>query len=335
VILLGAAATVIILAGMQAAAWLIAPVFLALIIVIAISPVQEWLRRHRWPSWASTLVLVFLVYALLFVLTLVIIVSVGQLATLLPTYASSAQGLETALANAMTKLGVGPEQTQTATSPANFSSLLGMLGGLISGLSSLLTNLVFLIALLLFLSVEAGGAGARVTAIAAERPQVAVALGRFATGTRTYLIVTTIFGLIVAVLDTIALALLGIPLVFLWGLLSFITNYIPNVGFFLGLIPPALLGLLAGGWQLMVAVIVIYCVLNFVVQSLIQPRFIGDSVGLSITVTFVALLFWTWILGPLGALLAIPLTLLAKAVLVDIDPRAGWADALLRSQSGG
>src|SRR4051794_16568762 len=83
----------------------------------------------------------------------------------------------------------------------------------------------------------------------------------------------------------------------------------------------------------MVIVIVVYCVVNFVVQSIIQPRFIGEAVGLSVTVTFLALVFWAWLLGPLGAILAIPLTLLAKALLVDIDPRAKWADALLRASA--
>lgn len=85
----------------------------------------------------------------------------------------------------------------------------------------------------------------------------------------------------------------------------------------------------------MVAVIIIYGGLNFVVQSLIQPRFIGDAVGLSITVTFLALVLWAWLLGPLGAILAIPMTLLAKALMVDIDPRARWADALLRATPTG
>ena len=141
------------------------------------------------------------------------------------------------------------------------------------------------------------------------------------------------FGLIVAVLDSVALGLLGIPLAITWGLLAFITNYIPNVGFIIGVVPPALLALLTGGPQLMVIVIIVYCAINFVVQSIIQPRFIGDAVGLSVTVTFLALVFWAWLIGPLGAILAIPLTLLAKAVLVDVDPQAGWADALLRASA--
>jgi AI-2 transport protein TqsA len=117
------------------------------------------------------------------------------------------------------------------------------------------------------------------------------------------------------------------------GLLSFITNYIPNVGFIIGVIPPALLALLTGGPKLMVIVIIVYCAINVVVQSIIQPRFIGDAVGLSVTLTFVALVFWAWLLGPLGAILAIPLTLMCKAVLVDTDPQARWADVLLRASA--
>jgi AI-2 transport protein TqsA len=154
----------------------------------------------------------------------------------------------------------------------------------------------------------------------------------FSHGTRSYLLVSTVFGAIVAVGDWIALAIIGIPAAALWGLLAFITNYVPNIGFVLGLAPPALLGLLAGGWGEFTAVVVVYSLLNFVAQTLIQPRFVGDSVGLSMTVTFVALLFWGWVLGALGALLAIPLTLLVKALLVDVDPRGHWLDALMREE---
>ncbi|HEU5109871.1 MAG TPA: AI-2E family transporter, partial [Micromonosporaceae bacterium] len=68
---------------------------------------------------------------------------------------------------------------------------------------------------------------------------------------------------------------------------------------------------------------------NFVIESLVQPRFLGGAVGLSSTVTFVTLLFWAWVLGPVGAILAIPLTLLGKALLIDVDPRAGWLRALI------
>ena len=74
----------------------------------------------------------------------------------------------------------------------------------------------------------------------------------------------------------------------------------------------------------MLAVIVMYCVVNLVIQSIIQPRYVGNAVGLSTTLTFLSLVFWTWVLGPLGALLAVPMSLLFKAILVEADPDAGW-----------
>lgn len=331
VVLVGAAAVVVVLAGTQAVAWLIGPAFMALIIVIAVAPVQSRLRRAGWPGWATTLVLVVCVYAVLIVLALGIIFSLARLATEVPKYASQADGLVSSLNAKLAQLGVGPDQLKEMASSLNLGKLAGVLGALLGSVAGLATSLVFLLALLLFLSAEAGGVGHRLASIAADRPRIKEALDHFAWGTRQYLLVTTIFGLIVAVLDSIALALMGIPLAVTWGLLAFITNYIPNVGFIIGVIPPALMGLFVGGPTLAVAVVLVYCALNFVIQSLIQPRFIGDAVGLSFTVTFVALVFWAWLLGPLGAILAIPLTLLVKALLVDVDPKAGWADALLRS----
>ena len=335
VILIGAAAAVIVVAGIQATAWLIGPTFMALIVVIAVAPVQSWLRRRGWPGWATTLVVVLLVYAIMIGLALGVIISVARLATELPQYASAAQGLVNSVIERLAALGVGPEQLQQAAGSLNLGKLAGVLGGLLASISGLASNFVFLLALLLFLGIESGGASDRLASIAVDRPRITEALAHFAWGTRQYLLVTTVFGLIVAVLDWIALAILGIPLATTWALLSFITNYIPNVGFIIGVVPPALLGLLTGGPQLMLIVIVVYCVLNFVVQSIIQPRFIGDAVGLSVTVTFVALVFWTWLIGPLGAILAIPLTLLSKALLVDVDPQARWADALLRASATG
>jgi AI-2 transport protein TqsA len=331
VMLLGAGAAVLVLAGVRSIAWLIGPAFLALIIVIALSPVQTWLRRHRWPAWLTTLVLVLLVVGLLVVLSLVVVVCLARLADLLPQYADRADQLLASLAGSLASYGVGPDQLQHAVSSVSPAKVVGLIGVLLAGLSATLSSLVFLVCLLLFLSVEAGGIDRRLAAVSADRPQLDSALRSFAHGTRSYLLVTTVFGFIVGVLDGAALAVIGVPLPVLWGLLSFITNYIPNIGFVIGLVPPALLALLTAGVPEMLAVIAVYCVLNFVIQSLIQPRFVGDSVGLAMTTTFVALVFWAWLLGPLGALLAIPLTLLAKALLVDVDPTARWVTALAGS----
>ena len=331
IILLGAGAAVLVLAGIRSTAWLIGPAFLALIVVIAIYPVHAWLRRRGWPDGLTTLVLVLLVVGVLVGFALVVVVSIAQLAALLPQYADRTDQLLSSVAGSLSGLGVDSGQLQEAVSAVDPAKVVALIGAVLAGLSGILSSLVFLVCLMLFLSVDAAGIERRLAAVAGDRPELESALRSFAHGTRSYLLVSTVFGLIVGVLDGVALAIIGVPLPVLWGVLSFITNYIPNVGFILGLIPPALLALLALGVPEMLAVIVVYCVLNFVIQSLIQPRYVGDSVGLAITTTFVALVFWTWLLGPLGALLAIPLTLLVKALLVDVDPSARWATALAGS----
>ncbi|GAA4935194.1 putative PurR-regulated permease PerM [Actinomycetospora succinea] len=332
-LMLGAACVVIVIAGLQAGAWLIAPILLALVIVIAVSPVQSWLRRIGVPGWLTVLSMVLVIFAVVVGLVVLLVASVGQLVALVPQYADRTQNITNQVTNLLHRVGFDPGHAQATASSADIGKIAGAVGGLLSSVSGALTSLVFILALLLFLIAEAGGASRRLDAIGADRPHMVEAMQSFAHGTRQYLVVTAIFGLIVAVLDSVALAIMGIPLVVLWGLLSFITNFIPNVGFIIGVIPPALVGLLVGGWQLGLAVLIVYCVLNAIVQSLIQPHFTGDAVGLSTTITFVALLFWAWVLGPLGALLAIPATLLIKAVLVDCDPSARWVEALIGANS--
>ncbi|GJF03096.1 AI-2E family transporter [Pseudonocardia sp. D17] len=329
VVLLGVAAIVIAAAGARSIAWLIGPVFLALVLVIALAPVHGRLRNRGWPGWAATLVLALSVYAVVVSIALGIIVSIGQLATTLPQYAAQSRDLVSSASSTLTRFGVSPEELRKVVDSLDLGKLVQVVGSVLADVAGLASNLIFLLTLLLFLTIENVTVPKRVGRIAVDRPLVAGALRSFAHNTRQYLLVSTVFGLIVAALDTIALFVMGIPLAVTWGVLAFVTNYIPNVGFIIGLVPPALLALLTGGPGLMVAVIAVYGVLNFVIQSLLQPRFVGDAVGLSVTVTFLSLVFWAWLLGPLGAVLAIPLTLLAKALLIDIDPRATWADALI------
>lgn len=329
--LLGAGSAVLVLAGIRSVAWLVGPIFLALMIVIAIAPVQNALLRRGWPAWLSTLVLVLLVTGVLVVFALVFVVSIARLAALLPQYADQADKTLNSIESSLKGLGVKPDQLKSAVENVSPSKVVALIGTVLAGLSGLATSLIFLLCLMLFLSVEAGGMDQRLAGVAADRPQLETALRSFAAGTRSYLVVTAIFGLIVGVLDGIALWIIGVPLAVLWGVLSFLTNFIPNVGFIIGLVPPALLALLTGGVSEMLVVVAVYCVLNFVIQTVIQPRFVGDSVGLAMTTTFVALVFWAWLLGPIGALLAIPLTLLFKALLVDVDPSARWVNALAGS----
>jgi predicted PurR-regulated permease PerM len=187
-----------------------------------------------------------------------------------------------------------------------------------------LTSLFFIITLIVFLAFDSARVARLAEGARAVRPHLVDALVSFTHGTRTYLGVSAVFGAIVAVIDTVLLYFLGVPGAFIWGVLAFVTNFIPNIGFVIGIIPPALVGLLEGGPGLMLAVIALYSLVNFVIQSLIQPRYVGEAVGLSTSLTFVSLLFWTWVLGPVGALLAVPMSLLFRAILVEADPDQHW-----------
>ena len=300
IILLELAAAVVVAAGIGAAAWLVAPVFLALVIVITVHPVHARLRARGLPPWAATTLLVLAVYGVLVVLAGVVVVSVARLATLLPSYAAEANALLASATAELARFGVGAQQLRELAGTLNYGKLVGIVSGLLLGITSLLGNLVFLLSLLLFLSIEASGAGTRLALLARDRAPIAAAFTGFTRATRRDMGVNTVFGLLTGLIDAVVLALMGVPLAVLWGLLVFITNYIPYIGFWIALVPPVLLALLTGGWGLAVAVFVLFTVVNFVLTSVIQPKYVGDAVGISVSLTLVALVFWAGCSAPSG-----------------------------------
>ena len=325
IILLGSACAVVVVAGLRGVSDLVGPVFLALMLTVTVSPATGWMRRHGAPAWLAMSATIATVYLVLFALGGALVVSAARLADLMPSYQDQFTSLRADLIRWLGALGISEQHVRDALAGADPSSAAHLVSALVGGFASLLSNTVFVLAVLLFMCMDAVHFPARLLATVTERPFVVDALLSFARGTRRYLLVCTIFGLVVATFDTLLLWALGIPLPLLWGLLY----YIPNIGFILGVVPPALLGLLQGGVHLMTAVVVLYCAVNFVIQSVIQPKIVGDAVGLSAAVSFLALVFWGWVLGALGALLAIPLTLPAKGLLVDVDPDSRWLNALL------
>jgi AI-2 transport protein TqsA len=292
-VLVGLAALTIALAGIRGISGILGPAVLALVLIITVYPLRIWLVNHKVPGTIASLILLLSVYLLLILVTLALVISVGRLAVLVPDYNSQINGYIDDVAGWLRDLGV-------------------------------LTDLFFIATLLLFLAFDAAPTMKIIGGLADRKPDLVTALATFAAGTRSYMAVSAGFGFVVAVVDVGALLIMGVPGAFVWGVLAFVTNFIPNVGFVLGVVPPALIALLDGGPSEMIAVILIYAVINFVIQSVIQPRIVGDKVGLSATLTFLSLVFWGWAIGALGALLAVPLSLLLRAILVDADPSARW-----------
>jgi AI-2 transport protein TqsA len=328
-ILLGGGAAVLVIAGLQAASEMIAPIFLALVVTIAVHPIRGYLERRHVPGWASTTVGILSAFVVVIGLFVVLVVALARFATLLTDYQDEFNDLAESVTGTLDDYGIGQRQISSLTDGFDASQLVATIGGWLASLAGVLSGLFFIVTLLLFLGIDAGRFPLKLDQARAGRGTVVSALESFAHGTRQYLVVSTVFGFIVAVVDTTFLAFTPVPAALLWGVLAFITNYIPNIGFVIGLIPPAILGLVEGGPALMVLIIVVYSVFNFVIQSVIQPKFVGDAVGLSGSITFVSLVFWAWVMGPLGALFAVPLTLLVKALLVDVDRDSAWLTPLL------
>lgn len=328
-ILLGFAAATITVAGMRSVGGILGPAFLAIVLMITVFPIRGWMVRHKVPGWLATTLTILTVYGVLVALVIALVVSVGRLAALVPTYTPEINDLVDRIGDFLRDQGVKQEQVDAVRDSLDFGKIFTFATSLLQGILGVLSNVFFIATLVLFIGFDAARFPTHLLSAREHRPAIVDALISFAAGTRKYFAVSAGFGLIVAVLDYAALLILGVPAALVWGVLSFVTNFIPNIGFVVGLVPPAVLALLEGGPKLMIAVIVVYAVLNVVIQSVIQPKIVGDALGLSATLTFLSLVFWAWVLGPLGALLAIPMTLLVKALLIDVDPEAKWVIPLL------
>ena len=328
--LVGVAALVIAVFGLRETASILMPAFLAVNLVIAGMPLQRLLAKFM-PGVLASIGLLLVLYALLAAFVASLVWSVWVAAEEIPRYQDRFTQLYDDTIMWLGDFGLSEDQIRESLGNVQPDQIVGYVQTAAGSLSSLGTMLAILVVAIFFLCFDIPGLGTRWDRVTAMRPRVAESLEEFSHGIRRYWIVSTAFGLIVAAMDWVALVILGVPLAGVWAVLAFITNYIPNIGFVLGLVPPALFALLIGGPSTALWVVVIYSVINLVMQSFIQPKFTGDAVGLTPTMTFLSLAFWSLVAGALGAILAVPLTLAFKALFIDTDPRMGWFSTFMVS----
>ncbi len=320
---------VLVLAGARETAGIIGPAFLALVLTITVHPVRRALVRRNVPDWVVAVAVVLSVYFLLFSVSIALVISAGQLADLVPQYKDEINKYVTDVTNWLAGLGITKDQASSVGSSLDPSSIVEVIGDAFAAVLAVLSNFFFVVTVALMMAFDTGGVERVMAVVRRTRPHLVDALVSFAHGTRVYMGVAAGFGFIVAVIDGIALYVMGVPGAFIWAVLAFVTNFIPNIGFVIGVIPPMIIGLLEGGPTLMIGVIVVYSVINVVIQSVIQPRYVGDAVGLSPTITLLSLIFWAWALGAIGALLAVPFSLFMRAILVEADPTTHWVLPIL------
>lgn len=325
------AVALIVVVGMRELAWLIGPAMLALTIVILVHPVHRGLLRRGVPPVVALVGLLLAIYGVVLGLLVIISYSLMRLATIMPRYASAVNSALTHISGQLASVGIGSAEIRGFIEEIDVAKLVTWIAGRLPTLAGMGANVLFLFSLLLFLGIESSGVTRRAAQVMATRPRVGTALLDFVHKTRRYVAVTGFFAVIVGVCDSVLLAVIGIPLAPLWGLLAAACNFIPYVGFIIGVIPPALLALLGANLKVMLFVIAAYIVMNSVFTTVLPAKFVGNAVGMSMTVTMISVVFWSWVLGPVGSVLAVPLSLLAKGVLIDADPRAAWLSGFVDS----
>ncbi|MDH6237542.1 AI-2E family transporter [Cryobacterium sp. CG_9.6] len=324
IILVSLAAATVTAVGISGIRGILAPVLFTLVLAICAHPVRTMLEARGVPHGLATGSVILVVFLLLAGFTYTVIIAFAQFASMLPQFSTQLADIGANIADALSKLGIDQAQIQALTASFTPGSILSFFSGVLGSVAGITGSLVIVLTMLILMSADGLYVPTILRQLEPRVPNVVSALSNFARQVRRYMVVTTVLGIAQGVLNTIALLILQVPAALLWGLLAFLCSFIPNIGYFFAIIPPVVFGFLVGGWPTAIAVIVVYSVINAVVQSVVQPRVVGNTVALSQTLTFFSVLFWAVIIGPIGAIIAIPLTLLARAILIDADPDTWW-----------
>ena len=335
VILLGLAALVVAAQGLQSIRSIVAASFLALNVVIVVWPVQRALAKFL-PRIVAAIAAGLVAFGVLGALIWSMGWTIARLIQELPKYSSQYSGFINQINEWAARYNITDNDIiDTALrqlSSVNITTVVGALREVISGLTNIIGLIVIVLIVLFFMIFDSAGFSERLQRVGdRHNPAVAWALSSFARGTRRYWVVTTVIGLIIATFNWVYLLWLGIPLALIWAVFSFAMNYVPYIGFILSLIPPVIMALLANDPLTALWVLVGFYVFNTLIMTFVQPRLAGNAVGITPTVAFLSLLLWSYILGPIGTILAIPATLFVKTLFIDIDPNTRWLNAFIAS----
>jgi len=315
--LIGGAAIFIIIYGMKLSATFLSPMLLAAIIGISVAPLARWMVRKGVPDILAILITIAVVILGIGGVILLMVVSVSELINSLPQYQDNLQAQINGLGTIMERTGVDSSQIQSSLGLSDPGRIISFVGSLFGGVFGVLSSLAVMLMVLIFMLLGAPGMSIKLkVGELAESPTLARFRG-LARDLRQYVNITTWINFLVGIVNTIFLIILGVDYAVLWGLLSFLTGYIPNVGFWIALIPPFILALLEFGAGKALIVLVGFVLINGVVQNFLQPRMMGAGLNLSSLVVILSLFFWGWVLGPMGALLAVPMTMIVKEVFLD------------------
>jgi AI-2 transport protein TqsA len=293
---------------------LLAPLFLDVVLAILFTPALRWLERKRLPGPLALVALTLFLVVFLLLLIFVLVISLNQLEARLPLYQAlliqRARTLETALA----RLGINAQRGITFDI-ANQSALVKTAIKTITGVLSNLVEVMFYLFLLFLLLASSRELATKARARQASGNQFAQHFGLYAQQIQKQYRIQALSNFLCALGITIELLLFRIDFAFLWGFLVFILAFIPNIGLIMATLPAVLIAFILYGPVTALIIAVIAALVNAAMDNLVTPRFMGTGLNLPVLIIFLSFLIWSWIFGFLGALLAVPATLLLRSLL--------------------
>ncbi len=326
-IIVGAAAIVIIIAGINLAQSVIVLSVVAVFLSLIGTPPGLWLERKRIPSVVSVVIVVSVMVIILLMIGVVVGTSLKRFSDSLPFYQMRIQEQLTAFEALLTSKGItGADKVLLRY--VNPGTIMELTASLFYGLSSVLSNVVLILLTVTFILLEVSSFPVKLRAVLGNPEAVFPRFTMFVIDIRRYLVITTLINLAAGVLIGIWLSFLGIKFPVLWGFLVFLLHYIPNIGSVIAAIPAVLLALLQTGIGSAILVAAGYLMIGFIIGNVIQPKLMGRRVGLSTLVVFLSLIFWGSLLGMVGAVLCIPLTMTLKFAF-ESNEETKWIGVLL------
>ncbi|MGC2351949.1 MAG: AI-2E family transporter [Candidatus Udaeobacter sp.] len=312
--LLAAAAVVIVVFGLKYSSDVLAPIFLAATLAILFTPALWWLEKKGLPPWLALVVMVLALGGFILLLIFILTTSLEQLSVKMPEYAALLHERINALGAALGTMGIDLQETLNTmvvdTTGVAHSAIDVALGILSNGVA-----VVFFLFLLFLMLVESRSIATKFQARLQAGNNVAVQLGEYTRQIQKQYRIQATSNLLSAAALTAEFVLFGIDGAFLWGFLAFILGFIPNVGLIIACIPAIIIGFILHGIGTAVVILVIGIILNATMDNAVTPRIYGKGLNLPVLLVFVSFLFWSWVFGFVGALLAIPATLFVKALL--------------------
>jgi AI-2 transport protein TqsA len=320
------AAVVIILAGLVAAKSIIIPILLAIFITILTSPFLIWLQDKGFPHAVALIGIIAMLVVIMTLLGMLISSSLHDFSLNLPQYEQKLRNGIGAMLHFAEQQGFELPR-ESIVSMVNPSKIAQYVSGFIKGFGAALTNGFMILLLVIFMLLEVSTFPKKMEAIHADASDHA---SEFLTKIKQYMLIKSIFSFFTGVLVYISMLFIGLDYALLWGVLAFLLNYVPNIGSILAAVPAVLLALIQLGVMGAVEVAIVFVVVNVILGSVLEPKYMGQGLGLSTLVVFVSLIFWGWMFGPVGMLLSIPLTIVVKLAF-EVNPKTQWISVLLGS----